>query len=792
MYAQHKSYLNQLLVILFRLILIFVPVVLSQCSKIESEIPRANTGVLDLRDWDFEKSPVVSMDGEWEFFSNKFLSENPELERDGLIQVPGSWKNFRTEHVKQEERGIGTYRLKILTDENLNLYSLHVHGIGVAGRIYIDGVLIKSNGKVGKTYEEVLPSYRHPLLNINTQSNEMILTIEVSNFNHPFGGLRKTIQFGKSDALVRNLYFRVSEDLFLFGVTIIMGIYHIFLFTLRRSEYSFFWFGLICFFIGARALFTNTVFIYEYLDASNWFFIHKLDILSYSLLVPIIIKYFSDMYPEDVSRAFTDFVSYVFLVYSCLVIIFSSYVYMSLVKVTHVILVSYLISWIFFILKILKNKRENSYIMAFSTILFLVTGVNDILNQNLYLNNGYLLNYGLLGFLIAQIFLLSKRFVSTYNKIENLTYELVTKNKNLEELNEEKNKYLDRIKKWNEDLNLLVEQKTKEFKEEKDRAILSNEIKSKFLAIVSHDLRSPIVTVNSNLKLLLNKHVLYFNNESNAIIREAYNTLESSLVLINNLLNQNRVLLPYIDLDYELVELKSLIDESISMVALKAQEKNIEINNYSQPELVSILDKELMKMVLINILGNSIKFSENTPINIYLYSQPGRFKIKISDQGTGISEEHIPLLFLRDRKLTTMGTRGEKGNGLGLPFCKEIIELHRGEIHVKSVFGEGSEFTISLPSYDHITVSLCSNEDFSLSELKDCFPDSHIVQLKNPEFFFTLFTRIIPDKVILEPEYFKSNREKLLSLIQLNKDVRITKIYTLNKLKRELDQKEIF
>jgi signal transduction histidine kinase len=109
-------------------------------------------------------------------------------------------------------------------------------------------------------------------------------------------------------------------------------------------------------------------------------------------------------------------------------------------------------------------------------------------------------------------------------------------------------------------------------------------------------------------------------------------------------------------------------------------------------------DSEMVKLLLRNLVSNAIKFSnEGDRIRIYSKTNNSNMEIFVADTGIGIPTEALPKLFRLDMKYTTPGTADEKGSGIGLVLCKEILDKLNGEIKVDSELGKGSTFTFSLP-----------------------------------------------------------------------------------------------
>jgi signal transduction histidine kinase len=134
----------------------------------------------------------------------------------------------------------------------------------------------------------------------------------------------------------------------------------------------------------------------------------------------------------------------------------------------------------------------------------------------------------------------------------------------------------------------------------------------------------------------------------------------------------------------------------ISLVEQKVEQKRIVVIDESQRDFV-YADKSMIEIVIQNLITNAVKFSRvGDIITISNRSQNGNALICVEDTGVGISKENLSKLF-KNNNFTTIGTKNEKGTGLGLTICKELVELNKGRIWVESTQNVGSKFFIELP-----------------------------------------------------------------------------------------------
>ena len=167
--------------------------------------------------------------------------------------------------------------------------------------------------------------------------------------------------------------------------------------------------------------------------------------------------------------------------------------------------------------------------------------------------------------------------------------------------------------------------------------------------------------------------------------------------MINNLLAWSKTQLTGDKLNIKPTDLYFLTEENMDLTAARAKEKNIRIINDVPDDTIILTDKERLNIVIRNLLANAVKFTPGGgEVRLHVQEQPHAITLVVSDNGMGIPEKYLSRLFA-DQRFTTLGTSKEKGTGLGLMLCKELMDGLRGQIMVESREGKGSSFSIVLP-----------------------------------------------------------------------------------------------
>ncbi|MBI3813654.1 MAG: response regulator [Nitrospinae bacterium] len=230
-------------------------------------------------------------------------------------------------------------------------------------------------------------------------------------------------------------------------------------------------------------------------------------------------------------------------------------------------------------------------------------------------------------------------------------------------------------------------------------------LKDQYISIVSHDLRSPMIGVYQLMEHTLENIRKGENDDAPENLSMISTTLKSLVRLIDELLDISKLKTGKITAVKKTIHLKVIAEEKIMLIRPAADRKGISISNKIPEDMMIRADPVLYGGVLNNLLSNAMKFTHPGG-QITLYAPEDRQScIAVADNGKGISPQILPDIFKYEVKTTSIGTNGEKGSGLGLPFCMDIIKAHRGNVTVKSRFGEGTTFFVELPLFTkHILI----------------------------------------------------------------------------------------
>ena len=224
----------------------------------------------------------------------------------------------------------------------------------------------------------------------------------------------------------------------------------------------------------------------------------------------------------------------------------------------------------------------------------------------------------------------------------------------------------------------------------------ANRLKSEFLARMSHDLRTPMNAIIGYTRILLRRSKDSLEPRQFRNLENIRTSADNLLGLINDILDLSRIEAGRVVLSEENTDLRPLIEACVTSVAPLVAD-GVELKREIDDLSTQHLDPERLRRVLMNLLGNAVKFTDSGSIVVALESTPNGFELSVTDTGIGIPPEDLPHVFDEFRQVDGIA-KAQQGTGLGLSIARKSIELMGGTVEATSVIGQGSTFTISLPT----------------------------------------------------------------------------------------------
>ncbi|MCP5481353.1 MAG: SpoIIE family protein phosphatase [Spirochaetales bacterium] len=392
-----------------------------------TETPEVIMGRLDLTHWNFEDSGIVSLDGDWRFFWQRLLvssadgsGEQAQSEPAEFLAVPGLWNRS----AGAGQSGYATYRLVISRESRPQVLGIKFQHIPCAFRLYANGRLIVSRGVVGRSAAAETPQWLPGTAYFAAEGPRLVLDVLVSNHHYRGGGLRYPILVGTAEQIEGLQTERVMLESVVLGCLLILGLYHLSLYALRREDRAALFFGLFSLATVGNQLTNGEILLVHMFPAIGWDWLLRLTYLDIYASVALLVRYFAAIFPEDVPRRSTGAFVTTCLAFSMFTLVTGPGVFTRALPAMLLLVVVCMLWMVLLSIRAFWRKRQGARLFLVATSILAASGINDVLLASLLPGTYHLLGVGLVIFFFAQSFLLSRIFASAFETAETLTKEL--------------------------------------------------------------------------------------------------------------------------------------------------------------------------------------------------------------------------------------------------------------------------------------------------------------------------------------------------------------------------------
>ena len=413
-------------------LILFLLVSVSACQNDTSRklAPVATKGLLDLADWDFKKDGPVQLKGEWEFFWQQHLGPvvfaKPGAPRKtSFVRVPDYWNNYEIEGDELPGEGYTTYRLTVLLGEKTHSLALRLMEVSSAYTLFINSKNLASAGLAGTSRDTSRPKWFRQAVSFEASTDHLEIVLLVTNFHHRKGGMWEVFELGRETDIRQSQEMSLGFDLFLFGSIVIMGLYHLGLFVVRRKDRSPLYFSIFCFLIALRLSTTSERFLIHLVSDINWETAVKFEYLSFYLAIPTFALFMKSLFPKF-SKRFFYIIALLSAGYSFIVLITQARFYSHLINLYEIFTVLTIAYALYVILIAFKENRMEAFVFLLGFTILALTTINDILYVESFIETGHLAPFGFFVFILSQALLLSFRFSNALATVESQDRELRT------------------------------------------------------------------------------------------------------------------------------------------------------------------------------------------------------------------------------------------------------------------------------------------------------------------------------------------------------------------------------
>lgn len=410
---------------LYRLILAaFIAVLLlSGCSaNYIRYTPKADYGIVDLTGWASADNSVIQLNGEWEFYWQKLLTfddfHNSKLRPDLLVKVPEVWNSYKINGRNLPGFGYATYRLKIKNAEAGQALAIRMPTVSTAYNLYINDRLIASNGKVGGDKQHFMPEYRPVMAEFVPPSNDFDIILQVANFSYARGGVWYPIFMGSDESMVKYDKTIGYKDLFLVGAFLIMALYYLCIFFMRKEDKSNLYFVLLCLIAIGRTIIYGDYIINMIFP---WDTYHVIVAIDYNAIIwaPVVLAFLvGELFPGQTSRKLNKLFAIYAALISLFVILSPIHIYTNLVYLIQAVAMAMIAYSIICAARAYPKSKTDSAIIMAGALAVILGGVHDVLYHNNIISSGSgeFSTVGFLIFLFLNAIILARQFKASMDK----------------------------------------------------------------------------------------------------------------------------------------------------------------------------------------------------------------------------------------------------------------------------------------------------------------------------------------------------------------------------------------
>lgn len=631
----------------------------------------AKAGVLDLRGYDWQKEPVLRLNGEWNF---RPKPSNGNWDTIVEAEVPGLWNDLNLNESFNSGVGVGEYSLTILKNRteaslaimiNDYLPSTYQLYVGNSNQALISvGHLSRDSSSSTASYG---PHWQKLPLKFSRQDT-LHLRMVVANHHHRKGGMCKYIEFGTDQPIRMAFNRRVAVELIIASILFFFGLFNIALYFIFARETIFLYLGLFCLATLIRIIASNQSVMHFVWPDAPWNIVQRMRYTSVSAGYLFMVLCFRGIMPlhihEKATRWLVSLGGMLILIFmvastygaSQLNILLPAYAFIVVVYLIH----GGIRYW--------QDGNITGSPLLIGGLLYIICGVHDFLFGSNLIYGQFYSAYGLLVLAIMQGVLVIRKFAKIYQANNELAKDLQVSNRKLTEA-----------------ANLLedkVQERTQKLAEQNQQLRVLQAYKNQMTSTLVHDLKNPL-------------QIIIGRNQRETGDRVTLQAGQRMLLFVQNLLDIDRAKSKGLTLRLESLRLADIVKESLERLSPFAEHQQIRLRVVVDPQLMVHVDRLLTERIFDNVIHNAIKYSPaQGEVSILATPRQQYIIVEIKDQGPGIREEESGLIFeAYQAKTATAGA-----HGVGLSFVKVALEEMGGNITFESnADSSGSCFILSIP-----------------------------------------------------------------------------------------------
>jgi signal transduction histidine kinase len=633
-----------------RFLLSFFTLILSgliSFASVHEATPVAQHGLIDLSKQSF--ATEIRLDGQWQFYWAQLLNPDQVSSKPAeLIRFPSKWNGMSRKGKKLPPFGYATYKLSVLLPKTHVPLLIAMPEVYSAYKMFINGQEVAKNGQVSTSEKGFIPRWQNNSIEIFPGTEKLVLILQISNYVHSTGGIKKSIVIGRKDQLELKRRRTEAIDLLLSGCLLMGGLFFLGLYLMGNKDKAILLFSLFSIVYSYRIIGIDNYVLHTVLPDISWYITVRLEYITLFLGIGLFGLYTKFLYPEDISSGIVNVIGSLCIGFIISAAFLPALFFTQLISPFLLVMLFCLIYIPYVYTLAYKKHRPGSiYTLASSLALMCAFAISLLHYWNL-IPPFQLLNFSCyVSFFFLQSLILSQR----------------------------------------------VYYKLKQARAQAEEGLIA---KSEFLSTMSHEIRTPLNAVIGMSHLLLKNDPRKDQVEQLDVMLFSANNL---LAIVNDILDFNKIEAGKITFEHIELDLGATLRYIVTGMQSVAEDKGIRLNLSVDPLLTYkiIGDPTRTSQVVTNLVHNAIKFTQDGSVDVSLRvisdtANTASLRFDVKDTGIGISEEKQRMIFERFTQADSSTSRSFGGTGLGLAISKRILELQGSNLSVTSKEAEGSTF----------------------------------------------------------------------------------------------------
>jgi len=626
------------------------------------------SGLLDFSTWDFQGAGNVKLDGQWEFYPNQLLTVeemmDPTLKPPHYIEVPKGWSNENSSSF-MHDKGAGTYRIKVKVDPNITMYGLKSTYIRNASTIYINGQIVGNSGVPAMGFDQGYVSRNVPITAFFPPNDgQLIITIHVANWDYYYGGIIQSIYLGTQHQILDQVLRANVLDALGFSFFLLSFIYYLSIYFRRPQDKGLLYFTIFSLLYTFVIFTSNERLFMQLVPAIPYMIVLKLRMFVIGICLPFLCLFVREMERSLIPQKFSKFtfIAMVSVAISGLFVpvqhlgTFESYavwIYlMSLLSIAGLLLKA--------IIKRQYGKlRRPTVWLLFSVIMLLfIQFIFMVLYLYSIINTAIVPILTVVLFLIGIATLFANQYKGAYDKLEVVSHQLIEADK----------------------------------------------MKDEFLIHTSHEFKTPLHGIINLAQVVINHNGDRLEHKQQENIAFIISQATRLSTLVNDIIDFQSLQQGRLTFQNQLFDISGTVQATLEVLKYLRKGDHVQlISKVEQDTYFLYTDENRFKQILVNLVGNALKFTEQGSIEVSAQLKAGEIIIHFTDTGAGMSEERQQKLFtdelLDDHQEETQVNSQYRSSGLGLKISRMLAQQMGGNIDLKwSEIGKGTQFELKLPA----------------------------------------------------------------------------------------------